>query len=71
MGYSLDLNRPTPYIVIDNFDAWGREGVYAGTYEEDVYDYISHKNVTHIFVNIISSKTGNLYRTLFNKCSVI
>lgn len=34
MGYSLDLDRPTPYIVIDNFDDWGREGVYAGTYED-------------------------------------
>lgn len=34
MGYSLDPNRPTPYRVIDNFDDWGREGVYAGTYED-------------------------------------
>lgn len=34
MGYSLDPNRPTPYKVIDNFDDWGREGVYVGTYED-------------------------------------
>ena len=34
MSYSLDPKRPTPYIVIDNFDDYGREGVYAGTYED-------------------------------------
>ena len=34
MGYSLDPNRPTPFKVIDNFDECGREGVYAGTYED-------------------------------------
>ena len=34
MGYSLDPNRPTPYKVIDNFDDWGREGVYSGSYED-------------------------------------
>ena len=34
MNYSLDPKRPTPYIVIDNFDDCGREGVYAGTYED-------------------------------------
>lgn len=32
MSYSLDPNRPTPYKVIDNFDDYGREGVYAGSY---------------------------------------
>lgn len=40
-------------------------------YKEAIYDYISHKDITHIFVNVVSSKTGNLYRTLFNKCRVI
>jgi len=32
--YSLDPNRPTPYVVIDNFDECGRQGVYAGSYED-------------------------------------
>ena len=32
--YSLDLNREMPYLVIDLFDNIGREGVYAGTYED-------------------------------------
>ena len=34
MNYSLDKNRPTPYVVVDNFDEAGRCGVYAGTYED-------------------------------------
>ena len=34
MSYSLDINRPTPYVVVDHFDAIGEEGVYAGTYED-------------------------------------
>lgn len=33
-AYSLDLNREMPYLVIDLFDSIGKEGVYAGTYED-------------------------------------
>ena len=33
---NLDPNRPTPYVVIDNFDEVGREGVYSGPYEDCV-----------------------------------
>ena len=33
-AYSLDLDRPTPYVVIDEFDDIGREGCYAGSYED-------------------------------------
>lgn len=35
-NYSLDPNRPTPYVVVDNTTASGREGVYAGPYEDCV-----------------------------------
>ena len=34
MNYNLDSNRLTPFKVIDNFDEWGREGVYSGSYED-------------------------------------
>lgn len=34
MSYSLDPNRLTPYKVIDNFDDYGRQGVYSGSYED-------------------------------------
>lgn len=33
-SYSLDPNREMTHIVVDNFDAVGREGVYAGSYED-------------------------------------
>ena len=42
-GYSLDENRPTPYMVIDNFDEWGREGVYSGGYE-DCQNFIAEQD---------------------------
>lgn len=32
--YSLDPNRPTPYVVVDHFDEIGEEGVYAGSYDD-------------------------------------
>lgn len=32
--YSLDPNRPTPYVVVDYFDEDGREGVYAGSFDD-------------------------------------
>lgn len=34
MNYSLDPKREMSYIVIDNFDEVGMEGIYAGTYED-------------------------------------
>lgn len=34
MSYSLDPQRPRPYVVIDYFDAIGREGVYSGSFED-------------------------------------
>lgn len=34
MSYSLDPKREMSYIVIDNFDEVGMEGIYAGTYED-------------------------------------
>lgn len=34
MSYSLNPNREMPYMVIDQFDEVGMEGVYAGTYED-------------------------------------
>lgn len=63
----LDLD----YIGPDKEEENANFEIVCEPYEEDIYDYISHKNITHIFVNVISSKTGNLYRTLFNKCRVI
>ena len=36
MNYSLDPKRDMSYIVIDNFDEVGMEGIYAGTYEDCV-----------------------------------
>ena len=33
-NYKLDLDRPRPYVVIDNFDEYGRNGVYSGSYED-------------------------------------
>jgi hypothetical protein len=33
-NYSLNKNRPQPYMVIDNFDECGREGVYAGSWDD-------------------------------------
>ena len=40
--YSLDPNRPTPYMVIDNFDEYGRYGVYSGSYD-DCQAYIAEQ----------------------------
>ena len=59
------------YIGPDKEEENANFEIVCEPYKEDIYDYISHKNITHTFVNVISSKTGNLYRTLFNKCRVI
>lgn len=32
--YSLDPNRETPYKVVDYTDEIGREGIYAGSWED-------------------------------------
>jgi len=42
-NYSLDPDRPTPYIVIDNFDDYGKQGVYAGT-QEDCEAFIAEQS---------------------------
>lgn len=46
-NYSLDLNRPMPYKVIDNFDECGRQGVYAGSYE-DCLEFIAEQDDSEI-----------------------
>jgi hypothetical protein len=40
-------------------------------YEETVYEPVFNEKFTYIFINVVSSKTKNLYRTLFNKRGVI
>lgn len=34
MSYSLDPKREMSWMVVDDFDEVGREGIYAGTYED-------------------------------------
>ena len=36
MSYSLDPKRKCTHMVVDDFDPVGREGIYAGTYEDCV-----------------------------------
>lgn len=40
-------------------------------YEETIYEPIINEEFTHIFINVVSSRTKNLYRTLFNEHRVI
>ena len=39
-------------------------------YEEAVLDVLREEYI-HTFINVVSSKTGNIYRTLFSKHRVI
>lgn len=40
-------------------------------YEETILEQSIKKEFTHIFINVVSSRTKNLYRTLFNEHRVI
>ena len=54
MNYSLDPKREMPYIVIDNFDEVGMEGVYAGTYEDcEMYMEEQSKHSSCIGMDIV------------------
>lgn len=54
MSYSLDPKREMSYIVIDNFDEVGMEGVYAGTYEDcEMYMAEQAKHCSCIGMDIV------------------
>ena len=63
---SFDLD----YIGPDKEEENASFEIVCEPYEETVLEPAIKQEFTHLFVNVISSKTGNLYRTLFNKYKV-
>ena len=65
--YPLDLD----YIGPDKEEEGSEFKIVCEPYEETILEPIIRQEFTHTFVNIVSLKTGNLYRTLFSKSRVI
>lgn len=63
----LDLD----YIGPDKEEENASFEIVCEPYEETILEQTFKQEFTHTFVNVISSKTGNLYRTLFSKYRVV